>query len=287
MEKKEVNQVAMLMRLKVSNWGASKKDDQESKEVCERNHALNGSANVFVQLIPKSELKSLQRAAYNVKKIWWRYTLPWIDDGIGILPASCFDRCDKEVTAGIEIFQQKVEEFLERYPDIVKNASPNLGELLKNNPLPTAEEVRSKFKIEVNYLPIPSAKDFKVTGKDIAVDRIRRNITNSVNSATQAAITGLYDELYELVKKIKETTNVKDKIFRDSLIGNLKDFCERLPELNIIQDEKLNEISQEVFESLAKVDPEDLRKDKKLRKATSAKADELLENIRKIDLDLD
>ena len=42
-----VGTIAMLMRIKISQWGASKKDKQESREVCEKNKAEKGAANVF------------------------------------------------------------------------------------------------------------------------------------------------------------------------------------------------------------------------------------------------
>ena len=281
-----VGTIAMLMRIKISQWGASKKDKQESREVCEKNKAEKGAANVFVQLVPKGDLKSIQNAAFKAKKVWHRYTLPWIDDGVGILAAKCYERCEKEMNQAIEYFNQTVDDFLIRYPEIVKNSPPHLGELLRNNPLPNIEELKAKFRIEVSYQPVPQASDFRVSLNDNAINEIRRNITNSVNNATQFAITSLYDELFRLVSKIKDTTAVKDKIFRDSLIGNLKEFCEMIPDLNIMKDERLNTLCRECKQQLTSIDPQDLRDNNRIRKQTSEKADKIIENIRKIDLDM-
>lgn len=292
MKTKETNvsAVAMLHRLKISRWGASQKDDSESRKVCERNCAQDGAANVFVQLVPKSELKQIQKTANNVRAIWARYTLPWLEEGIRILPAKSYDKFTAEMKLAVKEFEVTVKDFIARYPDIIKNSKPILGELLKNNPLPTVEELQSKFTIRQDILPLPKPEDFKIFNMDNEpLQEIRRNIANAVMNATQDAVKKLYEELFGLVSKIKETTGVKDKIFRDSLIGNLKDFCERLPDLNIINDENLNTLCKECIKEFTKIDPKDLRENETVRLETSKKAEKFLENIniRKIDLDLD
>lgn len=282
-----ISTVAMLMRLSISRWGASQKDQKESKDLCVKKNAKKGAANVVIQLIPKTELKEIDNASFLVKKIWHRYTLPWIDDGVGILPAKSYEKCSKEIIEAINYFNQKVDDFINRWPRILENTPPHLGEFLKNNPLPSIEAIRNKFSITVSYQPIPQASDFKTSLYDDAVAEIRRSITNSVNNATQNAMTSLYEELYKLVSKIKETTALKDKIFRDSLISNLKEFCERLPNLNITNDIRLKNLSKECKEQLATIDPQDLRENKYYRERKSKKADEIMKKIRKIDLDLE
>jgi len=282
-----ISTTTMLMRLSISRWGASKKDQKESREICERKNAEKGAASVLIQLVPKEELKAINNAAFKVNQIWHRYTLPWIDDGVGILPARCYEKCAKEISEAIKYFDEKVDEFLARFPKIVENLPTHLGELIKTNTLPNIGELKSKFSISVIYQPVPQASDFNVSlSNDDAINEIRRNITNSVNNATQLAMTSLYDDLYKLVSKIKDTTAVKDKIFRDSLISNLREFCERLPDLNIIKDERLNKLCRECKEQLGSIDPQDLRDNNRIRKQTAEKANNIIENIRKIDLDM-
>jgi hypothetical protein len=283
-----VSNVAMLYRLKISKWGASQKDNNESHKVCLQNNAKDGAANVFIQLVPKEELKDIQRAANKVRAIWMRYTLVWLEEGIRILPARSYDKFTAEIKLAVDEFDLEVKNFIARYPEIVKNASPILGELLKNNPLPSVEELKYKFTIRQDVLPIPKPSDFQISSiGDEPLNEIRKNIANAVINATEDAVKKLYDELYNLVSKIKDTTNVKDKIFRDSLIGNLKDFCERLPDLNIINDENLNNLCKDCVKQFAKINPQELRDDENLRKETSLKAETFLNNIRKIDLDME
>ena len=60
-----------------------------------------------------------------------------------------------------------------------------------------------------------------------------------------------------------------------------------MPGLNINDDPKLEELRRLCDEQLVNIDPQTLRDNKRVRKATAEKAKEIMECMRKIDLDME
>ena len=116
---------------------------------------------------------------------------------------------------------------------------------------------------------------------------LKKEVAKSIASTTKQAMVDVWLELSNLITKVKERLSDPDKIFKDSLIKNLQDFCERAKDENYTNDEKLEEIRQNVLKTLASVDPQDLRENRNYRKAKAKTANCILESIRKIDLDLE
>ena len=87
----------------------------------------------------------------------------------------------------------------------------------------------------------------------------------------------LYDGLKTLVEKVNERLSDPDKEFRDSLIGNLREFCERLPRLNLTNDQQLEEYREEIVASLGQFEPDLLRSNDLVRQTVAERAREITE----------
>jgi hypothetical protein len=70
------------------------------------------------------------------------------------------------------------------------------------------------------------------------------------------------------------------KIFRDSLIENLSNFCELIPKMNLTQDNNLEELRKEAVKKLAELKPIDLRESRKDRRKAHKSAKEIMEKIK-------
>ena len=62
-------------------------------------------------------------------------------------------------------------------------------------------------------------------------------------------------------------------MLRDNLMEQVRDLCDLTLRLNVTRDERLEAIRRQIEQDLATVDPEDLRKDKKLRASIAQQAD--------------
>lgn len=275
----KLNEKAMLSHLSISNWNARKKDKQTGEEVSTNKHAELDVANVWVSLLPKDEMARIVLVANKIRKIWRKYTLPWCDDGMRILPSALFVQCNAEIKKAQGEFNLEVENFLQRYPNLVAKASQRLGDFIKNNPMPSEDEIRSKFGVKHNVLPFPDKEDFRCNLAEDEVAEIKINIEKETTEAVSSAMQTVWDSLQELVNNISvQMKKDKPRIF-DSLIENISQYVKIIPQLNLTNDPNLNKIKKEIEEHLTTLDTKTLRKHPDSRKTAAKSADEIMAHI--------
>jgi hypothetical protein len=151
--------------------------------------------------------------------------------------------------------------------------------------IPTPEELRAKYSFETRVLPLPDANDFRVTLGEEEKERIKRQITASVEASLQVGSRELWQRLYEAVSHMAErlqaykvTGEGVEHPFRDSVVTNLVKLVDILPKLNVTGDAELERLAEEARASLL-VDPHELRNSDSVRsetaKAASAIADRM------------
>jgi hypothetical protein len=114
---------------------------------------------------------------------------------------------------------------------------------------------------------------------DLGILKSFEQIEAEVNSTYKKAINDVWVRLSELVCKVSETLGQPNKKFHDTLITNLQKFCTLMPCLNIMDDSNIEEMQKEVMEQLAKLKPDDLRKNKVERKKAANTANSILKKL--------
>jgi len=207
-------------------------------------------------------------------------TLPWNDGGCRILPAAMFMKYSEAMRKAKTDYEEAVNEFLKGYPDIIEHAHERLGNLLKGKTFPSAAEIKHKFGVIQEIYPLPDSSDFRVDLAGEDVKEIRNQMKISIDTTIQKAMTDIWLRLAGLIEKVEQTLKQPKKVFRDSLINNLKDFCELIPKLNLTNDTQLESIRQETVKRLAQLKPDNLREGKQERKAAAKTAKEVLEKMK-------
>lgn len=263
---------AMLARQSVSWWEGRYMDKRTSAEVKAGAKAAADAGYWWTRLLPASALANVKARVNAARTIHHNMTLPWSDAGVRILPAAMYFEYTTAMRAAREEFLAEVERFLAEYPAHVAAAPARLGSLMDQNPFPTAEELRGKFNLTVDILPLPTAADFRVALGDTEVAAIRADIEKRGQETLQAAMADLWTQLHGAVTKIAERLGDPDAAFRDSLIGNLAKLCDLLPKMNVTSDPNLEAARQEVLAKLAGRDAATLRTDKPARAEAAAQA---------------
>ena len=81
-----------------------------------------------------------------------KFTLPWSDEGFRLLPAHfLFDLSARmrEFEAG---FSLGVEQFLNVYPDYIREANAELGSLFREEDYPSTDKLREKFSVKLDQM---------------------------------------------------------------------------------------------------------------------------------------
>lgn len=272
-----IQQKAMLARLSISMWTARKYDKSVSTEV-EKAHAAHDAGRFNKLLVNKALLDPLAKLAGAVRTYHYTTTLPWNDGGDRLLPSILFAGYTDQLRGFRQEFNTKVGDLVKAYPTEVQAARNRLGTMYEPTDYPDVSDLYRRFSIDVEFIPVPDAKDFRVDVANEAADEIRAQITETVNTRQAEAMKDCYRRVREVVSKIHERLSVEDAMFRDSLISNARDLMSVLPGLNIMDDPVLISLHAEI-DDLLQISPSTLRHSPTKRKATADAADAILAKL--------
>ena len=269
---------AMLCSLSISMWSARKHDPEASEEIASRHGARPDAGRYHKVLLPKEALNEIQQIVSEARQEHYFVTLPWSDDGFRVLPAAAYFDHRAKMRALANRFYPAVDSLVNRFTQLIEDARVRLGGLFREADYPHPKELRSRFAFETSVLPLPDAGDFRVTLGDEERERVKRQITATVEASLQMASRELWQRLYDAVhhmaerlSKYKATEEGVEHPFRDTVVTNLVKLVEVLPKLNVTHDPELERLAAEVRCSLL-VDPKELRASESVRAETARAA---------------
>jgi hypothetical protein len=284
---------AMLCNLDISQFGSSKYDQEISDEVAEKHGAEADAGRYRKNLFPRQALKEIRKLVRKTYVDHREMTLPWNDTGYRILPSAMYIehnekmRADKaELLAAVTTFAKDIvpelgTTELERW---INAAKTRLGGMFRASDYPTAEEFIAEFDVEQNVIPLPDANDFRVTLGDEEKDRIKRQITASVEASLTLATRELWQRTYDAVSHMadklrtyKAEEGSKTRL-HDSVVNNLVKLCDVMPKMNLAKDPELDRLTAEIRASLL-VNPDTLRNSESVRTDTARAAAQIAERM--------
>lgn len=270
---------AMLATLSISCWEGVRQDKDLGTAAAKRANAEQDAVIFSTRHVPVSALKPIKEARGVARDIHAEYTLPWGKDGSRILPADRFMEYTEAMRKARRDFEIEVDKFVGGYPALLAEAKSRMGHLYDPDYFPTVENIRDRYTFELHFTPIPTADDFRVTLTGDAVRMVRADIEKNTARLAEEAMGDLWERLHEAVAKIADKLGDGEAIFRDSMIGNVKELCGVLDRMNITQDARLTAMGKEITEKLTKLDPDTLRENKGARGDGAKAANNILKSM--------
>ena len=276
---------AMLTEFNASVWTARKLDKSATEEiVTSKNAAAKDAARVNKSLLAgRSELEDIQSMIGRARSFVYDNTLPWSDSGLRLLPTINFERFAAKMNAFEEEFAMMVQSFVDIYPTLITAQAMALGDMFKRDDFPTQNAIMTKFAFRVNYLPVPTAGDFRVDVGNAAMDDIKAKLERIAQERVDAAMQDVRARLGDHLKRMSDrlTTDyvegeAKARRFHDSLVDGALELCDITKSLNVVNDLDLEAARKALEVALCGVDPKDLRKDEGLREDTKKAVDDIL-----------
>lgn len=267
---------AMLARPTISVWTARKFDRRVTADVVADHGAAADAGRWNKSLIARDALADVTRAAGAFRADHYSMTLPWSDEGSRILPVTLHSRyAERERKARAE-FEAAASAFVASYPQYVDDARRRLNGMFVATDYPSPAEIAKRFAFRVDLFPVPAGSDFRV---DVG-DAVRAAVEDRVREATAAAmadackrIAGVVGTMAEKLATYRPAANgaAAEGVFRDSLIGNVRELADVLPAFNLTGSPAFDALAAAVA-TLAKPEPETLRADDTLRREAAATA---------------
>ena len=269
----DIQSRVLIVKPSVTMVGKSKTDKKLTDEVKD-NHDLGKEAGQWVtKLWPPSFItpftKLCSEAINSENSFHKRHTV--ISQFGYLLPTSRFE----EYRAYFDNFEARfnalADDFANRYPEILEKARIIHNGEFREEHYPLQSEIRSKFSFTLFTAPVPRTTDLAVSYLDDArIDQIRADIERNVNQAARQASEQVMARVLDCVHRIAAKLSDPDAIFRDTLIGNLRDILTIAPELNIANNPRITDLIGHC-QALMR-DPETLRQNKFTRQTTAAAA---------------
>jgi hypothetical protein len=289
---------AILIKPSLPVWPDRMPDAEETRAIEEKHGATRGSARVTKRLIPETAYTQRQRDAgeelnayhalcahLSAVRIWsYKNTVPWNRDGWLILPRLNYE-------AYMDHWRKQFAEF-ERLRGVLEGdwaeladcAKRQLNGLAKGVIWPDVFEVLSRFDMKVTPRPVPDA-DFRVKLSEAELEILKGAAEADMRDMAQQATAEAAKKLYEHLESLRTRLFAKNGTrksgysdFRDTLIENVREVCEILKRLNVMDDPKLEQYRREA-ELLAMSEPDTLRENVDVRLATAAAAQQIIDDM--------
>lgn len=267
---------AMLVNLTISGWDATRYDKSVSAEV-EKTHNATDAGRYNKRLIDKSHLATITSLSGQLRAYHYSRTLPWTDKGHRLLPSDLFMEYRQNMAGLKHQFDKAVNDFLTVYPQLVQDARVRLNAMFQPTDYPAVSDLRSKFDVDIEFMPVPDVADFRVDIGTEERDEIRKQIAEAVNAKQAKAIKDCWGRVREVVTRIAEQcSNKKGRIY-DSLMENAQDLVGVLSGLNITGDPELTAVEQGIRQLI--VAPDQIRNSPTTRKRLADGAAEILAKL--------
>jgi hypothetical protein len=278
----------MLAEFNASVWTARKLDRTATDEVVSsKNAAAKDAARVNKFLLAgRTELDVIQQMVGRARMFVYDNTLPWTDSGLRLLPTQNFERFAAKMNEFEDEFSGLVHAFVDIYPTLITAQAMALGDMFKRDEYPTQNEIMTKFAFRVNYLPVPTAGDFRVDVGNAAMDDIKAKLARLADERVEEAMKDVRTRLGEHLKRMSDrlTTDwvdgeAKQRRFHDSLVDGALELCDLTKGLNIVGDQDLEFARSQLEQLLCGVTPQELRKNHAVRQDVKKNVDAILDKF--------
>ena len=280
---------AMLRGASVSQWDGRKFDAEASDQVIRQHGAAANSGRFNKALIPQEALAPIRAAATKIRTVHKRWTRPWSDKGLDILPSANVGQYDADMTPARRDFEAAVEAFLFVYPGLVANAPARLSGLYSADDYPSVDELRTRFGLRIRTLPLPTAADFRVEMSEAQSRMIREEIEADLRETMADAMRATWRDVAKVVGTMAEkltayrpSTGKGDRAefaFHDSLVEHVRTLVGLLPSFNLVDDPELAAMGARMERELCRHDATALKADATLRQDTAKAAEAILADV--------
>ena len=285
----KIQEQALLARVSIKKWSNAKTDAELTVEVSASNNVDPGLLRVRKTLLSVPVVNALSKLAGQIRNnIVGKLTVPWDEDGTRLLPVGVIDRFEKELAEAQDRWEELKKELGNDYDDAVKESKSALGDAFKESDYPQREDILDRYSINVEYSPLPTGGDLRVSLPQKKLDKLRREVEARVKSNIEKGTKQVHERvvktLTHLIEKLEKFGIDKNSgkvvgAFRDSTVENLNELAEVLSVLNITGDPALTAASNDLLAQLRDLNPKKLRSNPTHRKDVAKKAQKIVDNL--------
>lgn len=199
---------------------------------------------------------------------------PALKTGVYAVPVGLVTQVEEKLREFEKEREELVKRFVSLYPERVEEARTRLRSNFNSADYPSARSLSYSFRLRTRYVSF----DVPASLEEVSGDMFKREQAKAARAWEETLDewktllrTGMADLVNHMVERLEVNGDGKPRIFRDSLVGNLRDFLGTFNARNVADDKELGELAEKARALLGrKVTPERLREDTRCREAVAA-----------------
>lgn len=257
-----IDTCSMLVEFNASVWTARKLDRKVSDEVvASKSAGSKAAARVNKNLLAgRPELDVIQNHVTAVRNYVYDNTLPWSDSGLRLLPTIRFTAFNARMQDEENTYWDLCKSFVTVYPSLITAQAMALGDMFKREEYPAPDTIAHKFGFSVNYMPVPTAEDFRVDVGNDAQRELQDKLTALADERVSKAMDDVRLRIKSHLERMVDRLGVdvvagdaKPRRFHDSMIEGGFELCDLVKGLNVVGDTDLEAARASLEQCLAGV----------------------------------
>jgi len=276
---------AVLISVKRNMYSPYKLDQEESRQYGAGNvnkHLFEGRDNRV-----KATISKFTDVYVYVKE----NTVPWTT-GVDMLNMNHYmefnsglrkrvDEAYRSIDTLCLFWQDEVDADLERLSQIaIAKGKPNLANA---NDYPDVDELRSKFGIDIRYMPVPTTGDFRVGISDEDKESLQQQLNDAEVNANKHVLQSMIVPMQRAISKLSIPIGSDGSVFRDTLVDNLVEVTERMNKINLSDDAmmqgQIDDLRDLISSYSSEIGKDLLRSNQTAREQAVTKIDTLVRNM--------
>lgn len=280
---------ALQFHFSISQWNYRKKDKQAMAKTAADFGVDESRIKTTKQLADPENFKDLEKLVNDFRTFVYTHTSPHVNKGTYILPAVFDGRLKEKIREFSVAFDAEKSVIIGKVSGFIRQAEIDLNGLFDAADYPSTDELESKYSFSHSFDIFSDPSNILVDIVQSEIDSLAADLNQRHNTILQSNTADCWERIFEVVKSLQvamEKESRTDKrgderapIFRDSVIGNIRELVDVLPGLNIAGDINLELARQELEKELAGIDPADLRESSTSRLEVAETAGTILTNL--------
>lgn len=283
-----ISSSAVLVKLCISSWAATKKDKTQTENVALATGAdLNESGEYRKRLMAGTKhVKELNNYAAMCRLEYNLTTMPWDDRGDRVLPTSLVLDFKARFNEKRDEFFRKRDYIITHYDNLKAIAATYLQGMYNADDYPSVDEVYAKYDWQLSMKPIPDSGHLYLDLPKQDMDELRQALdkenAEKLKQAMQAPWTRLHSILTGMSAKLATSNDPEaedKKRFHGSFLTNAHELVELLGHMNIANDPKLEDARNLLAATIRGQNIEIIKASQEVRDNMKSKVDKILEQF--------
>jgi hypothetical protein len=280
---------AMLVNVSISVWSARKLDRKQTTKAIKGAKATSDAARVNKNLLASADaqLREVHRKAKAIRNFVDDNSVPWDNAGNRLVTNDRALTLVGELKQLQDEFAAAVDAFVDEYPILRAQAVSNLGDMGDDSDYPQAEVVRRKFGVEIEFQPIAqNFSDVRIGLSETQAKAFQQHFEGNVQKQMANAVRAAWGRLQENLQRYSQNLDLRDddsgkmKIFRDSMVTQLRDTISLLRGLGNFGDDNMAAIVARLEKDVAAFEAGQLRSSPATSVGVKAQVDDILKKMR-------